>query len=128
MLKNRQERNTRCDIELKWNNYSIKLLIFVFYIVLMHLILIKAFDAQIVVTPTFIQMTFCCRFSASRSQFHQRFTREFFVQNFWGQNFKPKTQFCNFWHQILYKKVTPKTLMNLTPGVKYHEQLKSAKR
>jgi len=35
----------------------------------------------------------------TNSQFHQRFTRAFFVGNFGTKNFKPKTQLCNFWRQ-----------------------------
>ncbi len=32
-------------------------------------------------------------------QFHQLFSRAFFVQNFWCQNFKPKSQLLSFWRQ-----------------------------
>jgi len=38
------------------------------------------------------------------NQFHQCYTRAFFVQNFWCQNFKPKTKLCNFWRQNFVQK------------------------
>ncbi len=35
-----------------------------------------------------------------RCQFHQHLTHPFFLQNFWRQNFKPKSQLCTkFWRQ-----------------------------
>jgi len=35
------------------------------------------------------------------------------------QNFKPKSQLCNFCAKILYKKCTHKTLMKFTKGVNF---------
>ncbi len=52
------------------------------------------------------------------SRFHQCFTCAFFVQNFGGQNFKPKSQLCNFWCQnFVQKNCKCKMLMKLTPSL-----------
>jgi len=59
------------------------------------------------------------------SQFHQRFTSAYLVQNFGGKNFKPKTQLCNFWHQNFIQKRARKTLMKLTPTWIFSRKKKS---
>jgi len=41
-------------------------------------------------------------------QFHQRFLRMFFVQNFCRQNFKPKSQLRSFWRQNFVQKTLEK--------------------
>ncbi len=41
----------------------------------------------------------------SMCQFHQHFTRAFFVQNFRCQNFKPKSQHHSFWSQNFVRKM-----------------------
>jgi len=49
-------------------------------------------------------------------QFHQHFMYNFFADILAPKNFKPKTQLCNFWNKISYKKCASKTLMKLMSG------------
>jgi len=52
------------------------------------------------------------------SQFHQNFTRIYFIQKRIEQLFSSSIWLCNFWHQNIDKKVACKMLMKLTPCLK----------
>jgi hypothetical protein len=43
--------------------------------------------------------------AVDRCQFHQGFTHAVFVQNFWRQNFKPKSQLCSFGAKNFIRKM-----------------------
>jgi len=58
-------------------------------------------------------VSFTCR------QFHQCFTRTFFLQNFGAKKFQTKTQLWKFLLQNFVQKCAIKTLMKLTPGVNF---------
>jgi len=57
------------------------------------------------------------KYQVTRSQFHQRFTHAFFVQNFGAKISNPKASFVIFGAKILYKKCARNLLMKSTPAL-----------
>jgi hypothetical protein len=58
--------------------------------------------------------------SHRRCQFHQPFMRTFFVQNFWCQNFKPKSQLHSFWCKNFVRKTHAKNVAEIDSRSVHH--------
>ncbi len=73
------------------------------------------------VNTTRIYAQLLCIMLCTRCQFHQCFPHVFFVQNFWRQNFKPKSQFCVAFGAKILSKNAPINVDEIDFRCQFHQ-------